>query len=71
MLAMKDQTTRASRQPALSFTPIASLLAPTVHLSRQPHPSKQLDIKVRLSFLLLYPAQAFFKARIYQIYQQT
>jgi hypothetical protein len=35
------------------------------------HPSKQTDIKVYLSFLVLYPAQAFSKARIYQIYQQT
>ncbi|CAI8842381.1 hypothetical protein EMIT0P12_20942 [Pseudomonas sp. IT-P12] len=41
------------------------------NLSRQAHPSKQTDIKVYLSFLLLYPAQAFSKARIYQIYQQT
>ncbi|CAI8996957.1 hypothetical protein EMIT0194MI4_80179 [Pseudomonas sp. IT-194MI4] len=24
-----------------------------------------------MSFFLLYPAQAFLKARIYQIYQQT
>lgn len=46
--------------------------APTdTNLSRQAHPSKQTDIKVYLSFLLLYPAQAFSKARIYQIYQQT
>jgi len=41
------------------------------NLSIQSHPSKQMDIKVCLSFLVLYPAKAFFKARIYQIYQQT
>lgn len=29
-----------------------------IHLSRQAHPSKQMDIKVYLSFPLLYPAQA-------------
>jgi hypothetical protein len=50
---------------------IAGSTSAYTDLSRQSHPSQQLDIKVYLSFLLLYPAQAFLKARIYQIYQQT
>ncbi|POA38754.1 hypothetical protein C1891_07745 [Pseudomonas sp. GW456-12-1-14-TSB6] len=29
------------------------------HLSRQSRPSKQMDLKMSLSFFLLYPAQAF------------
>ncbi|CAI8993599.1 hypothetical protein EMIT0P291_80195 [Pseudomonas sp. IT-P291] len=55
-------------EPARSYN---YFCASVTDLSIQPHPSKQMDIKVRLSFSVRYPAQAFFKARIYQIYQQT
>ncbi|WP_033063160.1 hypothetical protein, partial [Pseudomonas sp. GM48] len=59
-------------QTSSRASPLQHLLCVAVtDLSRQPLPSKQMDIKVCLSFSVLYPAQAFFKARIYQIYQQT
>ncbi|WP_218570170.1 hypothetical protein, partial [Pseudomonas sp. F01002] len=44
-------------------SPLCFVSLPLPDLSRQSHPSQQLDIKVYLSFLLLYPSQAFFLKR--------
>ncbi|MNI26067.1 hypothetical protein D3C73_797500 [compost metagenome] len=48
MLAMEAGTTRASRQPALSLTSIASMLAPTGRLGSQQNLRLHLEPRHRL-----------------------